>query len=106
MHDQRTVRSAVALPAVPAWSDRVRGLGICDALQLVVELSQLPCLRDELDELRIAHEQGVTEATSRAGSPRATVRASARVDLEHHRDELAVLRAIREQVPAEASSSV
>jgi hypothetical protein len=83
----------------PPWSDRVRGLGVCDALQLQLEPEQLPWLLDELDELSVAHEQGLSEAAARraiTGDPQ--IRRDATEDVDDRREELALLRAVRERI--------
>jgi hypothetical protein len=83
----------------PPWSDRVRGLGVSDALQLQLEPGQLPWLLDELDELSVAHEQGLSEAAGhRALVADRQCHGDATEVVERHRGELAVLRAVRERI--------
>jgi hypothetical protein len=94
-------------PEQPPWSDRVRGLGVSDALQLQLEPLQVPWLRDELEELRLAHEQGLVEAVQRRGSATGSdVRRIAAEDIDRHRHDLAVLRAVCAQIPASADRHV
>src|SRR3954454_1833884 len=64
MHAHRIAGEPDPSTAPPPWSDRVCGLGVCDALQLRLEPGQLPWLCDELEQLRLAHEQALGEATA------------------------------------------
>jgi hypothetical protein len=87
------------LGVVPPWSDRVRGLGVCDALQLRLELAQAPWLLEELEEQRIAHEQGLAEAAAAAAvAIDGESRERAADDEARHRSELALLAAIRDRM--------
>jgi len=86
-------------PGQPSWSDKVRGLGVSDALQLQLEPGQLPWFLDELEELRAAHEQGVSEAAAVRAATTGTERARRAVeDSEHHRHELTLVRGVRDRV--------
>jgi hypothetical protein len=105
MHAHRTAGSAgssAPSSVTPPWSHCVRGLGVCDALQLRLEPGQLPWLLEELEERRIAHEQSLEDATAaRTAAEGAEIRARAREDVERHRHELALLAAIHERIQHE-----
>jgi hypothetical protein len=76
----------------PPWRERVRGLGVCDALQLCLEPTQLPALLDEIEAHRDAHQ----EALAAAGDLPAD-------DRERHAQALAVLQAVRDELAPAAA---
>ena len=83
----------------PPWSERVRGLGVCDALQLRLEAAQLPALLDEIEARRTAHEEALEAAlAATAGVESAQHRAERREDRERHRRSLELLQAVRDQL--------
>ena len=105
MHAHRIAGHPVSSPD-PPWSDRVRGLGVCDAVQLQLEPEQLPWLLDEFNELCLAHEQGLSEAAARramAADPQRSRHAAE--STESHRDELALLRAVRTRISSGSDAS-
>ena len=69
----------------PPWSERVRGLGVCDALQLRLRPAQVPALLDEIEAHRDAHQQELETAASTE-------------DVERHERTLAVLQEVRDQL--------
>ena len=69
----------------PPWSERVRGLGVCDALQLRLQPAQIPALLDEIEAHREAHRQALSVA-------------AVTEDAERHHGTLAVLQAVRDQL--------
>ena len=74
--------------APPETDARVRGLGACDALEVVLSPLQVPGLADEIEELRRAHLDGLVHAVRRDDD-----------DVELHRAELDALAAISAQLP-------
>jgi hypothetical protein len=76
----------------PPWSERVRGLGICDALQLRVLPAQVAALLDEIEAHRGAHQQALDDA----GDARDE-------DRERHAQALDFLQAVRDQLAPDAS---
>jgi hypothetical protein len=90
----------------PPWSERVRGLGVCDALQLRLEPAQLPALLDEIEARRTAHEEALEAALATStGVESARRRAEAREDRERHRRSLELLQAVRDQLPPAGSGA-
>ena len=79
----------------PPWSERVRGLGVCDALQLRLQPAQVPALLDEIEAHREAHRQALEVAATTEDARR---RDDAGEDVERHRSTLAVLQAVRDQL--------
>jgi hypothetical protein len=103
MHPHRTAAARFIQPS--PWSRRVRGLGVCDALELSLTQQQLPLLLGEIDARRIAHEQTVRELIRRDNLYGLS---SDELDdeVERHQRELLILAAIREQARAGDSRSV
>jgi hypothetical protein len=69
----------------PPWNERVRGLGVCDALQLRLQPAQIPALLEEIEAHREAHQQALEVA-------------AATEDVERHQGTLAILQAVRDQL--------
>jgi hypothetical protein len=101
MHAHRIAGEPDPSAVPPPWSDRVCGLGVCDALQLRLEPGQLPWLCDELEQLRVAHEQALGEATAARAANESRERALAGEDVERHRHELALVAAVRDRIARE-----
>jgi hypothetical protein len=82
----------------PPWSERVRGLGVCDALQLRLQPAQVPALLDEIEAHRDAHRQALEVAAAATEHERRRVDDAADEDVERHQRTLAILQAVRDQV--------
>ena len=91
MHQQRT---DVLRTGHPPTRRRVRGLGICDVLEVELEPEQIDGLIAEIDDLCIAHEQSISELAS----TRSHEAAACDEEVRRHLHQLAVARAIRGQL--------
>ena len=85
--------------SAPAGADRrrVRGLGICDVLEVELEPEQIDGLIAEIDDLCIAHEQSISELVA-APLDASPAGGSSDEDVRRHLHEIAVARAIRGQL--------
>ena len=77
---------------------RVRGLGICDLLEVEFEPGQIDGLIAEIDDLCIALEQSISELVSAESEGTMPARGDNEETLRRHLHQIAAARAIRGQL--------
>src|SRR5215210_8439067 len=77
---------------------RVRGLGICDVLEVELEPGQIDGLIAEIDDLCIALEQSISELVSRNSQEASPGQGDNEETVRRHLHQIAVARAIRGQL--------